>query len=488
MNATSFFKVFLTSCLFLGCDTEGSFKSMENPDVGGMANDPFSDSTEDSGLAIPPSGGNSSIRGNPVSTGGAANQATGGASFETTSSSVAGSSSTGGSSFGTGGSSSVQSTGENSTGGATLSIGGSSSSTGGIASTGGSSFVGVSTSFPAISVTYVVRYMIEKESLWPIFRLTYSNRQNLAATIQTIDCLQLSVGSGYECRFTVNQALGWELNACVNADCTQTIPHLDLNGGYCAFSAGIRVYRADGSGLTEIQWRVDANQTKNNCNLVIPPGGFNPTNTEDFDGDGTVNTEDCLPHNPSARKPMVPTDREICWNDLDENCSASYDEGDCKNSTQPANTGTVGAGERIETHQLLPNTSGIGFDRSITVMELIEIEPVYQTWPCSFASVSDPKNGNVVLGIECAVRRDPSKPFVFQAKIGSDYLVGYEDKCAASVTANCAHTPVHSMRDYVRIGNSPYAAFADAQAGYPRTIALSYVSDGDTVRATIPAE
>lgn len=489
MNAVNWINVFVVTCALVGCKSGEKFhtKTAQQHTAGVAGMGTVSDTNSPSLVAQPSTGGASAM------TSGIAGQSTGG------NTSTAGTSST--STQATGGktSTTVSTGGSNSTGGASASTGGL-ASTGGASSTStqatGGSFVGVSISVPATTVTYVVRYTIEDPvTMWPVFQLTYYNRQNFAATIQTIYCLDMPSEEGMECRFSVNQALSWELNVCLDQSCTWTLPSMDSSGD-CTIKSGLRVYRANSAGLTEIGSRLALNQTGTNCNLVIEPGGLAPVNTLDSDGDGSIDSKDCMQFNPSAHPKRLASDREICWNDLDEDCNGAFDNGDCVNTAPPANGSTVSQTERVEVHQILPNAQGKSFDSKLfdqstgtkIEMRLIQTQPVYKEWPCGPASVADPKTGTIVLGIECPTQRDPKKPFNYQVQVGSVYMMGYSDKCATSSAIDCAHTPEHSLRDYVRVGNIPYAGFADVLAGYPRTIVLSYVSDRDTAEAILPAE
>lgn len=462
--------ILAASCLLFACTERfESLESHQDSGVAGAAGIGSTDSIDDSGSLVQSTGGSSSL------------QSTGGASSVSTTS-VAGQSSVASSSS-TGGNSSI--VGSSSTGGANASTGGSSasiagsSSTGGAFATGGTTFVDMSNSVPQTTVLYVVRYSIENaKTMWPNFRVTYFNRSNKASTMQTINCGDFNSGKGMECRFTVNQALAWELSACINADCTYTLPQLDASG-ICTIESGLRVYRSTTSGLTEIDSRLIKNQTNNGCNLVIDPGGVAPTNTLDRDGDSVIDANDPMPKNPSVHPKIVSTDREICGNDLDEDCDGKFDNGDCGNVVPPASTGSVSPTLRAEVHWLLPNKTGVTF--ASTVAELVEIEPTYQAWPCQETSVADFVTGNFIQGVQCAIERDPTKEFVYQVRVGSLYLAGYS--CANPTT--CL---THSFRDYVTVGGFPYAALDDGQAGFQRSITLRYDSSADTVRAVVPLQ
>jgi hypothetical protein len=438
-------------------------------------------------ILVPSIGGSSSVE---ALTGGATSASTSDIAGQ---SSVAGSSSTGGFSA-TGGSSSFSSTTtvvSPTTGGQTFV----SSSTGGMsAATGGTSYVGVSISVPATTVTYVVRYTIEDPKVvWPQFQLTYFNRANMAATKQTLACLEWSGGNGVECRITVNQALSWELNACVNAECTQTVPRMDASGAMAPMS-GVRIFRVQDQSLIELPFGAVVSQTGDNYNFIIQPGGNRLAGTLDTDGDGVTDTADLYPYNPTQRPRKLPSDREICGNDLDEDCDGLYDSTDCATIATPANTGTVTATSRTEVHWLIPNETGASFvlprleEEMKSYAKLMEQEPTYQTWPCQPATVADFVTGDFVQGFKCSVERDPAKEFTYQAKVGTLYLAGYVNTCEKDPLPGCEHSLTHSFRDYVTVGTYDFAALDDGWAGFTRSIVLSYVSNGDTVSAVVPMQ
>lgn len=464
-------EVLLIGLSLIACNSPEFRSADDSTGTAGVAGQATS---ETAGIVDPSVGGSSGV------TSGNAGRSSGGSS--SADASTGGSSATGGST-----STGVAGASVNSTGGAFASTGGKTSvatSTGGSSATGGSTFVGLSSSVPAITVTYVVRFSTENPATsWPIFSLTYYNRSNQASTQQTINCL-IVTNNAMECRFSVNQALSWEMNVCLNSDCTQTLPRLDATG-YCTIGSGVRVYRVNGTSLVEVDSGLVPNKTVTSCNLIIQPGGFALANSLDSDGDSVVDANDCMPKNPSVHPPMVTTDREICGNDLDEDCDGTYDAQNCVSLVTPANTGSVSQTSRIETHWLLPKQTGTTF--ASTDADLTDFD-IGRVWPCQPASVSDYITGKFVQGIRCDVERDPTKEFVYGARVGSIYLSGYVDTCATSSASDCAHTKTFAFRDYITVGGFPYAALDDGKAGFPRSIALSYRSSVDSVYAVVPMQ
>jgi hypothetical protein len=138
---------------------------------------------------------------------------------------------------------------------------------------------------------------------------------------------------------------------------------------------------------------------------------------------------------------------------------------------------------RIETHNFIPNGEGESFSASeVSDAEIWSYEPAVETWPCTAASIVDPRTGNYVQGAQCKVARDTTKPFVYGGRVGGTYLSAWD--CAPGT--GCTPVALRNFRDYVTASGYAFAALDDGGSGYPRQVSQSYRSDVEQVYCTIP--